>query len=688
MSSSSQVLLDRVEKYIWGSDENEYLQRVVADDQLDAEQLLAKVEGIQAKLNVQLRQGVEENCPRLLEQVSAIKLLDAKQAQFDEEMQGVSKQADKLAQLFTEYEKQLSKDVVAINNLTKLNRLLADGVKCEELVKLWQDEKHDLMRQAEIINELNTILKASDKLKRVNWVNERALFKLPELAAKTKLSVIDQLKSALKTLNCSVASTCLKALSQLLDASGCQKELNTIMDEAIRELDSLFLQLSSQPNAEKGSRLLPQLGNRLHSMLEQFQLLGLENAQSFARQVGKVIISRVPAMLLTPLDCQSLSNLFVLVDDAFAQDEKKGALIVEKLNLAMKAEFQSVNWDGELQKEMEGNISKCLKYISVKVEQQLQLNEETLRLSGRVSARQAANYQMLTVAHDFTKAIPTAHILDPALKEDSNVERFIKDLEYLCRVGLQVTGKNTRRSIQAELAAGTQETGAQARVRIDRRLVQDFGDLPDQDFNVIRNAAMGSAIATERALYRAKRKKWPSINTFQDSWRKRIKLCVSHCAHQKHVKETSILERPASLRSHIISDGTFKYAPRGTMQIYRIFGLIRQLHATPLVTVLMKRKTSILYRRMWEKVHEALLTINLVSNVFFANFDAEVAAYTTFVEVFREVMLQDEDENEGNAQAAAARPMNQQVLEEVVQGVQEPLPDIVFDQGRNVFRRA
>uniref|UniRef100_A0A915EEB1 Uncharacterized protein n=1 Tax=Ditylenchus dipsaci TaxID=166011 RepID=A0A915EEB1_9BILA len=52
------------------------------------------------------------------------------------------------------------------------------------------------------------------------------------------------------------------------------------------------------------------------------------------------------------------------------------------------------------------------------------------------------------------------------------------------------------------------------------------------------------------------------------------------------------------------------------------------------------------------------------------------------------VMLQDEDENEGNAQAAAARPMNQQVLEEVVQGVQEPLPDIVFDQGRNVFRRA
>uniref|UniRef100_A0A915DB69 Uncharacterized protein n=1 Tax=Ditylenchus dipsaci TaxID=166011 RepID=A0A915DB69_9BILA len=119
------------------------------------------------------------------------------------------------------------------------------------------------------------------------------------------------------------------------------------------------------------------------------------------------------------------------------------------------------------------------------------------------------------------------------------------------------------------------------------------------------------------------------------------------------------------------------------MQIYRIFGLIRQLHATPLVTVLMKQKTSILYRRMWEKVNEALLTINLVSNISFANFDAEVADYTTSVKVFREsvsrfalstpnrvsierVMLQDEDKNEGNAQAAAARPMNQQVPEEDV----------------------
>src|SRR5690606_8550803 len=82
-----------------------------------------------------------------------------------------------------------------------------------------------------------------------------------------------------------MATTCLKALAHLLDKHACQKELSTLMNESIRELDVLFLQLSSQPNTEKGLRLLPQLGNRLHSLLEQFQLLG-----NFADAVHKFFI--------------------------------------------------------------------------------------------------------------------------------------------------------------------------------------------------------------------------------------------------------------------------------------------------------------------------------------------------------------------------------------------------------------
>lgn len=71
----------------------------------------------------------------------------------------------------------------------------------------------------------------------------------------------------------------------------------------------------------------------------------------------------------------------------------------------MKSELQSVNFDLELQKEMEGNILKTLKYISVKIEQQIQFNDDTLRLIGRVSKAQLANYQMLCVAFEFTRYI-------------------------------------------------------------------------------------------------------------------------------------------------------------------------------------------------------------------------------------------------------------------------------------------
>ena len=46
------------------------------------------------------------------------------------------------------------------------------------------------------------------------------------------------------------------------------------MDESLRELDALFLQLGAQSNAEKASKFLPQLGTKLHSQMEQFQLLG------------------------------------------------------------------------------------------------------------------------------------------------------------------------------------------------------------------------------------------------------------------------------------------------------------------------------------------------------------------------------------------------------------------------------
>uniref|UniRef100_A0A915E647 Secreted protein n=1 Tax=Ditylenchus dipsaci TaxID=166011 RepID=A0A915E647_9BILA len=49
-----------------------------------------------------------------------------------------------------------------------------------------------------------------------------------------------------------------------------------------------------------------------------------------------------------------------------------------------------------------------------------------------------------------------------------------------------------------------------SRVRCDRRIAQEF-HVNEADFLEIRDAAVGSVQATESAIYRAKRKKYPPL---------------------------------------------------------------------------------------------------------------------------------------------------------------------------------
>lgn len=122
--------MDKMEDYIWGKvDEKDFLRRVIEDGHLDDEVLLEKVQGIQENLNTQLRKGVEENYPRLLELVGAIESLDSMQANFSEEMYAVAKKGDHLGNTFKDYYEKIKHDVVSIENLTKLRRLLNDGAK-------------------------------------------------------------------------------------------------------------------------------------------------------------------------------------------------------------------------------------------------------------------------------------------------------------------------------------------------------------------------------------------------------------------------------------------------------------------------------------------------------------------------------------------------------------------------------
>uniref|UniRef100_A0A915E3M7 Uncharacterized protein n=1 Tax=Ditylenchus dipsaci TaxID=166011 RepID=A0A915E3M7_9BILA len=92
----------------------------------------------------------------------------------------------------------------------------------------------------------------------------------------------------------------------------------------------------------------------------------------------------------------------------------------------------------------------------------------------------------------------------------------IDDPETYIHVACQkVLGINLRRSIQAELAAGPLEKPSTSRVRCDRRIVEEF-TVNETDFLEIRDADIGSVQATESAMYRAKRKNFPPIMTYQE----------------------------------------------------------------------------------------------------------------------------------------------------------------------------
>uniref|UniRef100_A0A915CQ00 Uncharacterized protein n=1 Tax=Ditylenchus dipsaci TaxID=166011 RepID=A0A915CQ00_9BILA len=214
-----------------------------------------------------------------------------------------------------------------------------------------------------------------------------------------------------------------------------------------------------------------------------------------------------------------------------------------------------------------------------------------------------------------------------------------------------VTGTDLRRSFQAERAAGGggQETSAAVRVRMDQRIVREHGNKTAQEQQEIRDAACGNVTATDAGLYRAKRKRFPNISTFNEfmaaeNHRMRLTLRgLEATIGQIHFAEQLLLygdadmlifSSPTQLNllrncTTIISDGTFKFAPKNAKQIYRIFGLVRGTYATPLVTVLLNGKTTELYGRMWQQVRVGLGFINTIR---YANFDAEVAAYSSFAD--------------------------------------------------------
>lgn len=63
-----------------------------------------------------------------------------------------------------------------------------NAFSCESLIQKWHTEK-DLLRQAELIHELNAVIKDNEKLKKVKWMNDNFLHKVPQISGQTKTEV-------------------------------------------------------------------------------------------------------------------------------------------------------------------------------------------------------------------------------------------------------------------------------------------------------------------------------------------------------------------------------------------------------------------------------------------------------------------------------------------------------------------
>uniref|UniRef100_A0A914H745 Uncharacterized protein n=1 Tax=Globodera rostochiensis TaxID=31243 RepID=A0A914H745_GLORO len=145
-------------------------------------------------------------------------------------------------------------------------------------------------------------------------------------------------------------------------------------------------------------------------------------------------------------------------------------------------------------------------------------------------------------------------------------------------------------------------------VRIDVRVAQNYSNKAEEERNQIRDTACGNSKATKKALYRAQTKRFTGVQTLRglvnadcrSLWMTlRAKTAVADSPYFDEIllrhldEELAIFASPRQLHmlkksAIIVSDGTFKQAPKGIYQVYRVFGFAGGTHAVPLCTALMR----------------------------------------------------------------------------------------------------
>uniref|UniRef100_A0A0R3RUS4 Conserved oligomeric Golgi complex subunit 5 n=1 Tax=Elaeophora elaphi TaxID=1147741 RepID=A0A0R3RUS4_9BILA len=394
---------------------------------------------------------VEQHHPRLVEQASALQNLDRVQAIINREMSHLYKECKKLGERFQfEYEK-LCYMTTRLEQLYALRRILASANRCEQLVGKLENTT-EVVKRSEIICELEAVTTEIPSLKDLNSTHEMVLVSIPKLIAKARQNTAYHLRSSLESLSAPLVSSCVRALNNL---SSYEFEINRLLEENAKRLDSQFLQLNS--SAVMPAKLLPQIANQIQMSLEQYSLLSMEIITEFCERLAKVISRRIsenapyatrfvqllskilsmyPAKAVQPLDqslrplrrailSHSLGRMFKAVDNAFEENNLSN-FSVEKIDSTIKEELGGVEWDAQLNKEMEINVAKVFQLVAQKIEQHLILDSSTLQMSERLSTAQVQNYALVSVAHMLSLSWPEHN--EPLIRISQQVREALIDV--------------------------------------------------------------------------------------------------------------------------------------------------------------------------------------------------------------------------------------------------------------------
>ncbi|KAJ1374404.1 hypothetical protein KIN20_037088 [Parelaphostrongylus tenuis] len=421
---------DDLEDYVWGrSAEQAYLERVIHSDEFTSANILRRVSEIDESLNRQLRKGVEENLSRLLEQTTALEVLDRTQSSVHSEMNDVYDTCDKFAKTLDSLLCDYRKLTLSLEQIIQEKNLTADALRCEDLLDSLE-KRQEIVKRSEIISEIKGVVADNPDLLSVTWLRDTLKTTLKTVEKEVQRSAADDMRRGLSSLNASLIASATRALSNL---GVLEAELEVHLSSSAAEIDKKLLELSSNP--DNSVRLIQQCVRHIQSQIEQFSLLGNKHLTKFIEGLVRTIRARIPldapfalkfvqqmsGMLNGSPECvrplfdalrplktsvlsQSLAKLHRVVEQYDLTTQSN--IFVDMLVSTVEEEVRRFEWDSELRDETQRNVHKCLSMVAKRLESEIKLDPENLLFGDRLRNDQLKNYKLLEIANNLVTKWP------------------------------------------------------------------------------------------------------------------------------------------------------------------------------------------------------------------------------------------------------------------------------------------